>query len=70
MKTKIPIKKYALLNPPLAEVINRITMYPFHECANECAEAIAHEYKHLLAHHEEETKFLIETIERLEENQK
>lgn len=66
MKTKIPVKKYVPPEPRLMETITLLTMYPPNPTDGECDKAIAYEYKRLLAHHEEETKFLISKIEELE----
>jgi hypothetical protein len=60
---RIPIKRYSP-NLEAVEAVQMVLTSPDFDC-DEPAAVIAREYNRLLAHHEEETKFLILEVERL-----
>ena len=67
MKTRIPIRKYVL--DPEVDATIRHLLGPDAGTGRvlENAVAVASEYRRLEEHHQQETKFLISTIESLEQ---
>jgi hypothetical protein len=61
---RIPIKRYSP-NLEAVEAVQMVLTSPDFDC-DEPAAVIAKEYSRLLEHHEEETKFLIDEVRRLE----